>query len=65
VWECSRNDIASNLSVLVAAGGVWLTGAAWPDLVVGGLLALLFLRSALRVLRSAWSALAGQPAHQH
>jgi Co/Zn/Cd efflux system component len=44
---------------------VWLTGAAWPDLVVGGLLALLFLRSALRVLRSAWSALAAQPAHQH
>lgn len=65
VWECSRNDIASNLSVLVAAGGVWVTGAAWPDLVVGGLLALLFLRSALRVLRSAWSALAAQPAHQH
>jgi len=65
VWECSRNDIASNLSVLFAAGGVWVTGAAWPDLVVGGLLALLFLRSALRVLRSTWSALAAQPAHQH
>lgn len=65
VWECSRNDIASNLSVLAAAGGVWVTGAAWPDLAVGGLLALLFLRSALRVLRSAWSALAAQPAHQH
>ena len=26
VWECSRNDIASNLSVFVAAGAVWLTG---------------------------------------
>jgi len=23
VWECSRNDIASNLSVLLAAAGVW------------------------------------------
>jgi len=53
VWECSRNDIASNVSVFVAASGVWLTGSAWPDLLVGLLLALLFLRSAARVLRSA------------
>src|SRR3989338_8111508 len=53
VWECSRNDIASNISVFVAASGVWLTGSAWPDLLVGLLLALLFLRSAARVLQSA------------
>lgn len=53
VWECSRNDIASNISVFAAAGGVWLTGSGWPDLLVGLLLALLFLRSAARVLQSA------------
>ena len=53
VWECSRNDIASNVSVFVAASGVWLTRSGWPDLLVGLLLALLFLRSAARVLRSA------------
>ena len=53
VWECSRNDIASNVAVFVAASGVWLTASAWPDLLVGLLLALLFLRSAVRVLRSA------------
>lgn len=53
VWECSRNDIASNLSVLVAAGGVWATSAAWPDLVLGAALAALLLRSAIRVSRSA------------
>lgn len=63
VWECSRNDIASNLSVLVAAAGVWMTGAAWPDLLVGAALALLFLKSALRVLRNAWDALAVRPVH--
>ena len=57
VWECSRNDIASNLAVLFAAAGVWLTESRWPDMVVGALLALLFLRSAMRVLRDAWSAL--------
>jgi Co/Zn/Cd efflux system component len=55
VWECSRNDIASNLSVLIASGGVWLTQSGWPDLVVGSLLACLFLRSAIRVLHGAIS----------
>lgn len=50
VWECSRNDIASNVSVFLAAGGVWLTGSAWPDLLVGLLLACLFLWSARKVV---------------
>ena len=54
VWECSRNDIASNLSVLVAAAGVWLTGSAWPDLLVGFALAFLFLWSAGKVLAGAF-----------
>lgn len=53
VWECSRNDIASNLSVFVAAGGVWLTGQAWPDRVVAAALVVLLLRSAWRVIASA------------
>jgi cation diffusion facilitator family transporter len=53
VWECSRNDIASNIAVLVAAAGVWLTATQWPDLIVGALLAGLFLASGSRVLRSA------------
>jgi len=50
VYECSRNDIASNLAVIAAAGGVWLAGAGWPDLVVGIALAILLLRSAVRVI---------------
>ena len=53
VWECSRNDIASNIAVGIAAIGVWLTGSGWPDLLIGVALAVLFLRSASRVLRSA------------
>lgn len=57
VWECSRNDVAANLAVLLAAGGVWLTNAAWPDVVLGLLLALLFLKSAARVIRGALAAL--------
>jgi Co/Zn/Cd efflux system component len=56
VWECSRNDIASNAAVLVAAFGVWLTHSQWPDLLIGSLLAALFLRSACRVLGNAIAA---------
>lgn len=51
VWLCSRNDIVANLSVLIAAWGVWLTHSGWPDIIVGLALAVLFLRSALFVLR--------------
>jgi Co/Zn/Cd efflux system component len=53
VWLCSRNDIITNVSVLFAALGVWLTGSGWPDILVGLALAVLFLRSALFVLRRA------------
>lgn len=59
VLECSRNDIASNLSVFIAAVGVWATGSAWPDLLVASFLAVLFLRSAGRVLSAARAELNG------
>ncbi|HYE36927.1 cation transporter [Methylocaldum sp.] len=53
VWECSRNDIASNLSVFVAAGAVWVTGSGWPDIVVASCLVLLLMRSAIGVMAAA------------
>ena len=53
VWECSRNDIASNLSVFLAAAAVWLTGSGWPDIVLALGLVWLLLRSAFHVLASA------------
>lgn len=53
VWECSRNDIASNISVFIAAGAVWFTGAAWPDMLVALGLVCLLMRSAYRVITSA------------
>jgi Co/Zn/Cd efflux system component len=53
VWECSRNDIASNLSVFMAAGAVWLTGSGWPDIVVALCLVWLLMRSTIRVISSA------------
>jgi cation diffusion facilitator family transporter len=52
-WLCSRNDIIANLSVLLAAVGVRVFDAAWPDIVVGAAIAGLFLRSAFTVLAEA------------
>lgn len=61
VWECSRNDIASNLAVFIAGAAVWLTDSGWPDVVVGLALAALFLRSAFNVARAARDALRVAP----
>lgn len=52
-FECSRNDVASNIGVLIAAGLVATTGSAWPDIAVGAIIAAIFLRSAWRVLSEA------------
>jgi Co/Zn/Cd efflux system component len=53
-WECSRNDVWEGFAVLAAAAGVWLFGTGWPDLIIASALLVMFLRSALRVLGSAW-----------
>lgn len=53
VWECSRNDIAANVSVFIAAGAVWLTGSGWPDTVVAIGLVLLLIHSSVRVISAA------------
>lgn len=58
-WACSRNDIVANVGVLAAAGAVALTASPWPDILVGTAVALLFLRSSVRVLgdaRRSWDA---------
>jgi len=60
VWECSRNDIVSNSSVFLAAGAVWLTESQWPDILVASALVWFLLRSAVRVLGGAWTALRGE-----
>lgn len=56
-WECARNDIFEGVSVVLAAGLVALFGAGWPDLLVAVALLVVFLRSALRVLRIAMAEL--------
>ena len=56
-WLCSRNDIIANVAVLIAALGVKLIASSWPDILVGGAIAALFLRSALTVLRESFGEL--------
>jgi divalent metal cation (Fe/Co/Zn/Cd) transporter len=55
-FECSRNDVAADFGVLVAAVVVALTGRGWPDIVAGAVIALLFIKSALEVIGEAWPA---------
>ena len=50
-WLCSRNDVVANVGVLVAGTAVAVTGWAWPDIVVGLVIACLFSSSGLKVLR--------------
>jgi Co/Zn/Cd efflux system component len=56
-WLCSRNDVVANAAVVLAAGGVALTGSAWPDVVVGLAIAALFGASAVDVIRKARNAM--------
>ncbi|MBS7457917.1 cation transporter [Coralloluteibacterium stylophorae] len=56
-WECSRNDVFEGFAVLLAAVGVWLFDAGWPDLLIAAALLVMFLRSAWRVLSNAWAEL--------
>lgn len=51
VWLCSRNDAVGNIAVMFAAVGVWGTASGWPDLIVAGVMAGLFLSSATQIIR--------------
>ncbi len=64
VWLCSRNDAIGNLAVILAAGGVWASGTAWPDLIVAGIMASLFLWSSFQIVRQAAGELTHESAHQ-
>ncbi len=49
-WIFSSNDVIANLGVIVAGALVWSFGAAWPDLVIGGLIAVVVMRGGIRIL---------------
>lgn len=49
----SFNDFASNGGVFVAGGLVMWTGANWPDLAVGALVAMIAVKGGIDILRDA------------
>ncbi len=53
VWLCTRNDLIQCLAVVVTGVVVWFTRSRWPDLVVGVVLASIFLRSAWQIIAQA------------
>ena len=53
VWECSRNDIANNIAVIIASFIVWITHTGWTDILVGLALSIFLLRSSYKVISSA------------
>jgi hypothetical protein len=53
VWLFSRNDAIGNVAVIIAAGLVWFTESAWPDLIVAFGIAGLFLHSSFDTVRDA------------
>jgi len=52
-WICTRNDVLSNVAVLLAALGVFGTGTGWPDVVVAVIMAALAIQGAALVIRQA------------
>lgn len=53
IWLFSRNDALNNVAVIAAAGLVAWTGSGWPDLMVAGIIAIVFLQSAWEIIRDA------------
>jgi len=52
-FECSRNDVISNVGVLIAAAAVAALVSPWPDILIGSLMAVIIFRSSVRVLTDA------------
>lgn len=49
VWLCTCNDLIQCLAVAATGALVSVSGSRWPDLAVGGLLAAVFVRSAVQI----------------
>ncbi|MDA8151629.1 MAG: cation diffusion facilitator family transporter [Acidithiobacillus sp.] len=56
-WLCSRNDLIANVGVLLAAGSSYLWASRWPDILVGSIIAGLFLHSSIGILRQSLRAI--------
>jgi Co/Zn/Cd efflux system component len=50
-WIFSTNDVIANIGVMIAGGLVYWTGSAWPDLVIGTIIAFVVMGGARRILQ--------------
>jgi cation diffusion facilitator family transporter len=60
IWLFSRNDALANIAVIIAAVLVAWFRTAWPDLIVAGIIAILFLHSAWEIIRDALTEVGGE-----
>jgi Co/Zn/Cd efflux system component len=49
-WLCSRNDLIANVGVLFAGYLTYILASRWPDIIIGVLIAGLFLKSAIHII---------------
>jgi len=63
VWLCSRNDAIGNLAIVLAAVGVFGTGAAWPDLIVAAVMGALAMGASVTVIQQARKELLAATSH--
>ncbi len=52
-WICSRNDMLANIGIIISALLVGQFNAAWPDWVIGSVIAGIVIQSSLAIIREA------------
>ena len=52
-WICSRNDVATNVVVIIAGFLVLYFQSMWPDIIVGLGMALIVLNSSVQIIKEA------------
>jgi len=57
-WICSRNDVIANVGVITAGGLVGWFDSSWPDIVIGGVVAVVILRGVRAIIYEARNELA-------
>ena len=50
-WICSRNDMIANVGVIISAALVLRFNSSIPDLVIGTVIALVIVKSSLKIVR--------------
>ena len=52
-WICSRNDMLANIGILISAFLVGRLNTAWPDWVIGSVIAIIVIHSSIAIIREA------------